>query len=274
MAEQDLKNASAYCNYNDVFDRYDQSRQPSGLPDLQQFRNYIREVTMISGLTRRQFLQCTGVVIFSLGGNCYVLAEPGETIPPAQGYLVVDAQKCQGCLSCMLACSLVHVGKENLSLSRIQVLQNPFDKFPRDLGIFPCRQCTEPACVDACPEGALTADPAYGHVRRVDKDKCTGCGSCETACPYRPGRLMVQPDAASEFGKSSRKCDLCAGAPFHCDAAGGGPGGSQACVAVGPVNAIAFTREIPVQAGNKGYQKNLQDAAWRSLGYVNPKTER
>ena len=85
---------------------------------------------------------------------------------------------------------------------------------------------------------------------------------------------MVQSDAASEFGKFSRKCDLCAVAPFHWDEAGGGPMGSQACVAVCPVNAIAFTREIPVQAGNKGYQKNLQDAAWRSLGYVNPKTER
>lgn len=47
------------------------------------------------------------------------------------------------------------------------------------------------------------------------------------------------------------------------------PGGGQACVAVCPVNAIAFTREIPAQAGNKGYQRNLQDAAWRSLGYVN-----
>ncbi len=34
MTEPDLKNASAYCNYNDVFDCYDQLRQPNGLPEL------------------------------------------------------------------------------------------------------------------------------------------------------------------------------------------------------------------------------------------------
>ena len=85
---------------------------------------------------------------------------------------------------------------------------------------------------------------------------------------------MVQPDEVSDFGSSSRKCDLCAKAPFHWDEAGGGPEGSQACVAVCPAHAIAFTREMPLQAGNKGYQVNLQDAAWRSLGYVTPGTER
>jgi protein NrfC len=119
---------------------------------------------MNSRLTRRNFLKCTGLVVFSLGGGCYVMAcTPAETqIPPAEGYLVVDAQKCQGCLSCMLACSLAHEGRENLSLSRIQIIQNPFEKFPHDLGIFQCRQCSAPACVDACPEGALIADPLSG----------------------------------------------------------------------------------------------------------------
>lgn len=34
MTQPDLKNASAYCNYNDVFDCYDQLRQPNGLPEL------------------------------------------------------------------------------------------------------------------------------------------------------------------------------------------------------------------------------------------------
>ena len=224
---------------------------------------------MNAELTRRKFLKCSGLVIFSLGAGRYVVAGgEGETrIHPAEGYLIVDAQKCQGCLSCMLACSLVHEGRESLSLSRIQVCQNPFKKFPDDLGLFPCRQCKAPACVEACPEGALAADPAKGAVRRVDRSKCTGCGACLEACPFRPKRLVVQPDPASAHGAVSQKCDLCAMAPYHWDEAGGGPAGKQACVAVCPVSAIAFTRQIPVQTGNAGYQVNLRGEAWLSLGY-------
>ncbi|MCP4750952.1 MAG: hypothetical protein GY866_08670, partial [Proteobacteria bacterium] len=69
----------------------------------------------------------------------------------------------------MLACSLVHEGVENLSLSRIQVSHNPLEKFPVDLGMAQCRQCVEPACVKACPEEALKPNAKYGNVRMVDK---------------------------------------------------------------------------------------------------------
>ena len=70
-------------------------------------------------------------------------------------------------MSCMLACSLVHHGVENPSLSRIQVLQNPQGSFPNDLVISQCRQCVDPACVRGLPVGALKRDPLrqyyYGH---------------------------------------------------------------------------------------------------------------
>ncbi len=62
--------------------------------------------------------------------------------PPAksEGYLVVDTKKCSSCQSCMLACSLVHEWKENTSLSRIQILQDAFERFPNDLSQEQCRQ--------------------------------------------------------------------------------------------------------------------------------------
>jgi protein NrfC len=103
-------------------------------------------------------------------------------------------------------------------------------------------------------------------------DKCTGCGACVEACPYHPKRLMVQPETASVYGAVSRKCDLCAQAPFHWHESGGGPEGKQACVEVCPVSAISFTRDIPVQKGDAGYQVNLRDEAWLSLGYRDIKT--
>jgi protein NrfC len=249
----------------------------------------------VPAITRRDFLKVTGSIIFVAGtGGCslfkadkgpppsatatpeltaaatpgpWQMRVPADQIPPADGYLLVDMKKCQGCLSCMLACSLIHEGAESLSLSRIQIVQNSFASFPDDLTIEPCRQCVDPACIKACPTGALSADARYGNVRMVDREKCIGCGLCHEACPFTPSRAFLAADR--DFGSElkSRKCDLCANAPYHWDEAGGGPDGKQACVEVCPVGAIAFTREIPVQEGDGGYKVNLRDNAWARLGY-------
>jgi len=197
-------------------------------------------------------------------GQIYV---PADGIPPADGYLLVDIAKCQGCASCMLACSLIHEGVESLSLSRIQIVQDPFVSFPGDLTIAQCRQCVDPACVEACPTGALDVDARHGNVRRVDAELCIGCGLCHEACPYTPSRAYLAPDPAYKDEAKSRKCDLCANAPYHWDGAGGGPDGKQACVAVCPVGAIAFTKEIPEQDGDGGYRVNLRDQSWAALGF-------
>ncbi len=53
----------------------------------------------------------------------------GITYPAAAAYLVVDTKKCDGCCSCMAACSLVHEGEGNYSLSRIQIAQDAFARF-------------------------------------------------------------------------------------------------------------------------------------------------
>ena len=109
-----------------------------------------------TNITRRYFLRIAGSVAIgvSAGGLAGVkealpkivkLADGRSGIPVSGGYLLVDVKKCQGCVSCMLACSLVNEGVENLSLSRIQVIQNSFDKWPHDLSIEQCRQCVDPA---------------------------------------------------------------------------------------------------------------------------------
>ena len=167
----------------------------------------------------------------------------------------------------MLACSLIHEGVESLSLSRIQIMQNSFASFPDDVAIEQCRQCVDPACVKVCPTGALAANADYGNVRMVDQEKCIGCGLCHEACPYTPSRAFLAPDKAYDDEAKSRKCDLCANAPYHWDEAGGGPDGKQACVAICPVGAIMFTKEIPDQDGDGGYKVNLRDETWGLLGY-------
>ncbi|MBW2622097.1 MAG: 4Fe-4S dicluster domain-containing protein [Deltaproteobacteria bacterium] len=197
--------------------------------------------------TRREFLSTAknlalGLGVVGIAPGMFLLKDARAAIPVSGGYLLVDTKKCQGCVSCMLACSLVNEGEENLSLSRIQILQNSFENWPDDVSMEQCRQCVEPACLEACPTGALHADAAYGNVRRVDSEKCIGCGLCLEACPFTPTRPILAGSGKSDNKKKARKCDLCATAPYHWDEAGGGPQGKQACVEVCPVKRPSSSR--------------------------------
>jgi len=212
------------------------------------------ESTKGSGLSRREFVTGVGglgagAVIGGLLGQGFFTPDKVFAIPASEGYLLVDRTECAGCTSCMAACSMVHEGKVSLSLSRIQILRNPLISFPNDITQEQCHQCVYPACVDACPTGAMHADAANGNVRTVDESKCIGCERCVSACPYAPARALW-----NGADKHAEKCDLCADTPFWNEK--GGPAGKQACVEVCPASAIKFTREIPSQDGN-GYDVDL-----------------
>src|SRR3954467_8885420 len=63
-----------------------------------------------------------------------------------------------------------------------------------------CKHCTDAACLDVCPTGALFRTE-YGTVV-VQEDVCNGCGYCVPACPF--GVL----DKREEDGRVW-KCTLC-----------------------------------------------------------------
>ena len=118
--------------------------------------------------------------------------------------LVVELDRCIACKGCQVACHMEN-GTEP-GVNRIQVRQiGPTGVFP-DLELYflpvTCQHCEEPACVSACPTGALHQNEADGVVL-LDQDKCVGCRSCARVCPYHAV-------AYSPVRKKADKCTLCA----------------------------------------------------------------
>lgn len=216
-------------------------------------------------LSRRRFLQLSkdmliGAGLLGLSPGVIWVNEAVAAVPVSQGYLLVDTHKCQGCVTCMLACSLAHHGKASLSLARLQVSQNSFLAFPHDLSISQCRQCRSPECVNACDYEACYISSRHGNVRMIDAGKCVGCGACIEACPYTPNRTIWNHEE-----EKAQKCDLCADTPYWNEK--GSANDKQACVEMCPVKAIAFTAELPEQDGDGGYEVNLRNETWEKLGF-------
>ena len=68
-----------------------------------------------------------------------------------------------------------------------------------------CYHCLQPACIPACPVGAIAKREKDGIVT-VDREICLGkdsCGLCLEACPYDA------PQFGSEENARMQKCDLC-----------------------------------------------------------------
>jgi protein NrfC len=186
-------------------------------------------------------------------------APASNSYPASKGYILYDSRKCAGCTTCMLSCSLVHYGEQNLSLSRIQIMQDSFGKYPEDVVMAPCKQCVDPTCVSNCPVGAAYVDTANGNVRRIDSEKCIGCKTCLRKCSQQPHRPVWNMNI-----KKSSKCDLCLDTPYWNEK--GGPGGKQACVEACPFKALKFTAETPEQS-EKGYNVKLRNEHWFKLGF-------
>ncbi len=135
-----------------------------------------------------------------------------------------DMTRCIGCKACQIACK----DKNNLDVGTIFRNAKTYSvgEYPK-VQMFnvsvSCNHCENPACVAACPVGAMykAEDGTVLH----DKNLCIGCKACTVACPYGV------PKYIEEEGKSS-KCDACA----YLRAKGMNP----ACVDACPNRALDF----------------------------------
>ena len=83
-------------------------------------------------------------------------------------------ERCTGCQSCEMVCSLSHEGSCSSSLSRIRM------KKWEEISVFMpivCQHCEKPPCMDICPTGARKRVPGTDAVV-TDEKRCVGCKSC------------------------------------------------------------------------------------------------
>jgi carbon-monoxide dehydrogenase iron sulfur subunit len=112
-------------------------------------------------------------------------------------------ERCTGCQSCEMVCSLSHEGSCSSSLSRIRM------KKWEEISVFMpvvCQHCEKPPCMTICPTGARKRVPETGAVV-TDEKRCVGCKSCLYACPY--SAPVIHP-----VTKRTMTCDLCNGQPL------------------------------------------------------------
>lgn len=123
-----------------------------------------------------------------------------------------DSSACSGCKTCQVACQEAH----DLPAEMLwrQVTQYGGGSWEQDAtgiyvpkGVFryfvsvSCNHCANPACVEACPTGAMVKNPDTGIVTS-DPDVCIGCATCAEACPYGAPQLSAEESRIM-------KCDMC-----------------------------------------------------------------
>jgi formate dehydrogenase iron-sulfur subunit len=175
-----------------------------------------------------------------------------EDHPPRMGFFT-DTSVCIGCKACEVACKEWNgVPEDGLSWagrshdnsgglgadtwrhvsfieqrapigSHQSNFQREDDSFRWLMNSDVCKHCTDAACLDVCPTGAIFRTE-FGTVV-VQEDICNGCGYCVPACPY--GVLDKREDDGRIF-----KCTLCYDRL--------GVGQEPACAKACPTDSIQF----------------------------------
>ncbi|MBI4296890.1 MAG: 4Fe-4S dicluster domain-containing protein [Chloroflexi bacterium] len=119
-----------------------------------------------------------------------------------QKTILVDAQKCTGCRTCELVCSVKNEGMANPSRARLTVVK--FEDILLEIPML-CQQCSTAPCMAICPAKAISRDDASGIVS-VNYDLCIGCKMCVVVCPF--GAMKFDP-----VSRKVAKCEQCGGDP-------------------------------------------------------------
>ncbi|HEX6220986.1 MAG TPA: 4Fe-4S dicluster domain-containing protein, partial [Acidimicrobiia bacterium] len=96
--------------------------------------------------------------------------------------MVIDLERCDGCLFCVDACRTENGLADGVLWSYVFAYKEPQSENTQFL-VRVCQQCTQAPCIMVCPTTARHRRPSDGLVL-TDYDVCIGCRYCEVACPY------------------------------------------------------------------------------------------
>ncbi|MEX2323065.1 MAG: 4Fe-4S ferredoxin N-terminal domain-containing protein [Acidimicrobiia bacterium] len=106
----------------------------------------------------------------------------GGATTPVQYGMVIDLERCDGCLYCVDACREENGLADGVLWPYVFSYQEP-DSDRTEFLVRVCQQCTQAPCIKVCPTAARHRRPSDGLVL-TDYDVCIGCRYCEVACPY------------------------------------------------------------------------------------------
>ena len=162
--------------------------------------------------------------------------------------MLVDVTKCVSCWWCYAACKNYNKLPETIKpdpeqppplspdvWTTLKPIKKDTEWHSRKQA---CNHCTDAACVEVCPTGALSYNE-LGFVQ-YDKEKCSGCGYCVEFCPF--GVPQLQSDEITNVAMN--KCTFCKDRVDN--------GEQPACAAACPTGAIKFgKRDELVQEGRE-----------------------
>ncbi len=123
-------------------------------------------------------------------------------VPDMQLGFIHNNVDCIGCRACEIACKDKNGLGPGPRFRRVQYIEG--GTYPNVFAFkinMSCNHCAEPACLPACPTGAIFKRKSDGIVD-IDSTLCIGCRRCEAVCPF--GAPQFDPE-----DNLVKKCNMC-----------------------------------------------------------------